>query len=278
MKLLIFCIVIIYVYFKIREILKPLAWGNYIDAAIQSCDNNETMRNLKFLLNNKILCSAEQKFNIKIHLPPKIKLKNPLHKNENKNHILFPDLLKQPEIKQYIWELQLKRTYHLKKDWTNYIVIHLRLGDVPFVRHPLYKLFVIQWYRDAIKLAKHYTTNCKVIIVCNLKHLNKNLQGAKQILHLYALHLNCSFVCDNSEEEDIHCFMNCAVLISTISSFSFYAGLVSKNLWITTTEYGDPCKLVHLRKGILYLKPKSIAHEKVKSYNDINDLLLNYQE
>ena len=235
MKLLFFCIILLIIHFKLRKIFKhTLAWGNYIDAAIHSCHNHKIIRNVKFLLNNKNLDDAEKKYKIKIHLPPQIRLINPLHKYECINHILLPDFLKQHEIKQYIWELQLKRTFYLQKDWTNYIIIHLRLSDVPFVRHTHYKLFTIRWYQNAIQLAHHFRKNCKVLLVCNLTHLNENLESARQILNVYAKHLKC-----------------------------------------------DAEKLVNLRSGIIYLEPKCIAHEKVKSYYDINEienLLLNYQE
>jgi len=252
MKLLFFCILFIIIICNIRLSRKTPAWGNYIDGAIQSCNTNQNILNVNFWKHTGLLREAEKKFKIQIHLPPLQHIVTNITYDYN-NHLFFPHFLKSPIIKKYIRELQLKRTLHIRRNWSNYIIIHLRLGDITLFPEKYYKLYPFEWYKKAISLAKHFTKNCKVLMISNLTHKSNNLKKNRIILDYYAENLNCDYMCDNSEEEDIHCFMNCAVLINTISSFSFYAGLVSKNLWITTTEYGSPTKLVNLRKNIIYL-------------------------
>lgn len=270
MKLFGILIIIFLYYFYIEKL--SLAWGNYIDACINSSHPNKFIRDLNFWLHTGFLKKAQEKFNIRVHLPPQIQLNGPSTNYSHDNHIRLPLFLRQTQIIQYIKELQLKRTAHLNKDWSKYIIVHMRLSDVPFFRHPFYKLYKLQWYRNAIQIAQHFRKNCKVLIVCNLTHKNKNYQNSKNLLDLYAENLNCEYVCNNSEEQDIHCFMNCAVLISTISSFSFYAGLCARNIWITTTEIGSIVKLVNLRTGIIYLPPSFIPHENIKNYNDVKEI------
>lgn len=247
-------------YLKSNAFRKTPQWGNFLDGLTNSVNENSTISKILLRLNIGDFEKAKKKYLLKdLSLPPMIKSEGKqLGRIQHDNFIYLPQLLCNIELRNYITSIQLQRTSKIKTNkYANNIIIHIRL-NVQLHKNPLYLLSTSKWYLNALKKVQEVIGEKEVVIISDSKD--------KTLLSIYENKLQCRSITDNTEEEDIHAMMNCAGLISTISSFSFYAGLCATNVWCTTTLQ-EPQKLLRLRPGIIYCKPDFISLQK-KNYRD----------
>lgn len=281
---LVFCILIfILYYFKCNYFRKTPKWGNLIDGLTNSLNENAAISTFLIQMNIGNIKKAEEKYNIEIHSLPPLKGGN-LLRIEHDNHLKIPfRILGNQQVQNYIKQLHLKRIANLnqndfikKQNFSNTIIIHLRLGDILYTKHEAYLLSKLKWYQNAITKVKnalylkkltHNNIPYKLILMTNFKD---NDTKSIKIAKMYYDNLNADeLITNHSEEQDIYAMMNCSGLISTISSFSFYIGLISNHVWCTTClDFNKSKYLIKLRPNIIYEKPDFFTH------NEMNTLII----
>jgi hypothetical protein len=280
--LIFFIIIFILYYFKCNYFRKTPKWGNLIDGLTNSLNENTTISKFLIQMNIGNIKKAEEKYNIEIHSLPPLKGGN-LLRIEHDNHLKIPyHILGNQQVQNYIKQLHLKRIENLnqnekKQNFSNTIIIHLRLGDILYTKHDAYLLSKLHWYQNAITKVKNaldlkkssniQTQPYKLIIMTNFKD---NDTKSIKIAKMYFDNLNADeLITNHSEEQDIYAMMNCSGLISTISSFSFYIGLISNHVWCTTClDFQKSKYLIKLRPNIIYEKADFFTH------NEINTLII----
>ena len=157
-------------------------------------------------------------------------------------------------------------------------VIHFRCADVPFVKHDSYHLLKYSWYSKAINLALRYKNFTKIhIIMCNTHHSNKlsylcnDLVKDLQSFILKTFNIQSILIC-NKPDEDFLIMYNSNILIGCMSSFSFFAGLASDNLYILPTfekeddSFVDP---ISCRKNMVFIRKEFFKHKDINDYSRV---------
>ena len=164
-------------------------------------------------------------------------------------------------------------------------VIHFRCSDVPFCRHESYHLIKYSWYREAIIVAlEHYQIENIQILSCvshnvnDYNYLCKDLAYdlGKFILDEFGIpfQISCGTI-----EEDMGMMYKSKVLITGISSFSFFAGLASNNLFIIPTmdKEDDIQPLLppekSCRDNMIVIKKAFIRHRDIDDYSNFDSLV-----
>ena len=157
-------------------------------------------------------------------------------------------------------------------------VIHFRCADVPFVKHKSYHLLKYSWYSKAINMALLYKNFTKIhIIMCNTHHSNKlsylcnDLVKDLQSFILKTFNIQSIVIC-NKPDEDFYIMYNSHILIGCISSFSFFAGLASDNLYILPTfeKENDSCiEPISCRKNMVFIRKEFFKHKDINDYSRV---------
>lgn len=262
---------------KVHSIGNTLS--SYFTSYIYSCKNNK-----QFEIN------TDHKSEIIKNLPSSLPIRKiDIDVNMIENHIeestlwesnfkIWKDL--QPVVRHCInSSLEKSKIVRPKYD----CVIHFRCSDTPFVRHVSYHLLKYSWYRKAICVALRYKKIRKIhILMCNnhirhkLSYLCNNLVTDLQDFISRTFDIPSIVIC-NSSEEDFSIMYNSKVLISGgISSFSFFAGLASDNLFILPTfEKDDDSEIQHYscRKNMIFIRKEFIKHKNIYDYSNIKNVL-----
>jgi len=186
-------------------------------------------------------------------------------------------------------------------DLSKTIVIHFRCSDIPFNRFINYNIYKYEWYKKALDYAIN-KSNIKfekiIIISCNnyknyisklfnpsnnKTHLNTDmckLYINEYVNNMKEFNLPIETQCNNIYQ-DFYILRNAACLITTTGSYGHYAGLSSKNLWITSSlnfknnnniflNFG--CDSAFTRKNTVIIPPIIIKHKDVKDYYNIDEM------
>lgn len=158
------------------------------------------------------------------------------------------------------------------------LTIHIRMGDVPFIKHSHYYLPKLRWLQKAIAKCSAAFEPLQfehVTIMSSTKHESKPSYetASEQILNIYVSllqeldkHKKYSVRLNNTDTSDLYYMMNSAALVSCGSSFSAYAGLVSDEIFLCCGEVKNDHKP---RKNFLYLPFDHVLHDEVDSYENI---------
>jgi len=244
--------------------------------------------NLKLFKILKFMFLSESTFPDKIYYP-EIKIDDTIHNSYYRiNNFLWES---SDENKIYIrnytryvinklFEYNLKTYPILDKDC---ICIHIRCSDIPFVKHTNYHLYKMQWYKNAIDFALTLGTYSKIVIVSCSGHKSTNeyKDACKLFVDSYYEFLSSTYdfpvsiVCQTMYE-DMYTMYNSKCLIASPSSFSYYVGISSDNIFITTStkplqECNDSysnthCSDIPIKNNMYYIPPLYIDHKNVDCY------------
>lgn len=154
-------------------------------------------------------------------------------------------------------------------------VIHFRCADVPFIRHENYYLQRYTFFRDALNsidlggksvvllsYVKHNTDASTDHVACA-----KYTEGIQT--YLESMEYNVT-VQSKSMMEDFATMFYAPAVISTGSSFSFFAGFFGKGAYRSTTQgldtYCGDC-------SDLILKGYNLPHSDVEDYHDVTRVI-----
>lgn len=156
----------------------------------------------------------------------------------------------------------------------NQICVHIRLGDVPFCEYYNYKLYTIEWYKKAIEMA-HAATGCTHVHMLfstyRVPDYFRNVLYA--IIDAYKPLAN-TYSIDEPMQDDFNRMVNSKALISTCSTFAFYAGIASRHTWICDPDPGGKynSSMFHpLRHNMMYIDNSyryTINHEDAHGYHN----------
>lgn len=266
--------------YEIFHKVRPHAIGNtlssYFTLYLHRCKNNKP-----FIVN------TNHKSSIIKNLPESLPLRKiDIDVNGLEKHIEESTLWEenfdvwkklQPVVRQCI-----KKSLELSNIPRYECVIHFRCSDTPFNRHRSYHLLKYSWYYKAMNVALQYKSIQKIhILMCSshrshpLSYLCNNLvKDLQDFLHrIFGIP---SIVICNSPDNDFSIMYNSHVLIAGgISSFSFFAGLASDNLFILPTferedENGPPA--ISCRENMVFIRKEFVKHNVVE-YSHIDNIL-----
>jgi hypothetical protein len=180
----------------------------------------------------------------------------------------------------------------LPEDIGSRIVIHMRMSDVPFIRHSSYMLYPVSWYTAAVQSAQSLpcwpaATGGRptgiTIVSCFQHGLASEHHKAIciKLIETYQQALEKQFDLPTTHQcgsvmSDFRMLASAPVLIATPSSFSFYAGVTSDNYYITTSPWPHTlAALPALRPDgkLIALPADYIPHSAIKSYDDMEDII-----
>jgi len=151
-------------------------------------------------------------------------------------------------------------------------VVHLRLGDVPFVRNELYKLPPYSCIRAALVKAAELDSSYKsILFICSTRHKSNPSYAAASALIAQAVanDFGATLLMNRSEEEDLRSIRDAKVRITFSSSFSFYAALASEGPWINLSF--NPMNLS--RPLVTDMPITEVHHTDVKDYLEVPAVL-----
>ena len=127
-------------------------------------------------------------------------------------------------------------------------------------------------------MALRYKNFTKIhIIMCNTHHSNKlsylcnDLVKDLQSFILKTFNIQSIVIC-NKPDEDFYIMYNSHILIGCISSFSFFAGLASDNLYILPTfeKENDSCiEPISCRKNMVFIRKEFFKHKDINDYSRV---------
>lgn len=162
---------------------------------------------------------------------------------------------------------------HFRNAWRREIVIHYRLSDVPFNRHPSYPMALYSYWRSAIEACDMAGIQ-QVSILCSLEHgINvQNTVAARALVHDFYLFIrelvpeSVEVIhCSGSVDFDFERMRYASTLISSFSSLSCMAGVFGHNQKVIKMESKNDTQWP---RNFLLLPHAVLAHEEVTDYTD----------
>jgi hypothetical protein len=168
----------------------------------------------------------------------------------------------------------IERQISNKREIKNNIVIHIRLGDIPFNRAKHYNLYSINAYIKAIDIIrkKSEIDIIEIIYANNHKVSNKEKEICEYIVSLIKTKLEsysgiiCNIIGNGDMNTDIHSMYTAKCLIAFIGSFSYYIGISSTNFFIS------PYKSLRHNMIKINIDKEKIEHKNVKDYYDKDEV------
>lgn len=210
------------------------------------------------------------------YYPNKIKNPNILKQYYNMisswetNNAMWYDM--QPVIKNTL--LDIYKSFNAPHNYEYDVIIHYRLGDIPFCKHPSYELLIYNWYLDALNLInniKNIKVN-RILIITNYTRNNKHINLSIKYYNNFVNFLEnqgylVSTRTDGTVEQDFFTLMNAPNLIASTSSFGFFAGIGadSNQVFIYPTSPNSICKYDY-RKNMISLQGRFLKHSEMPDY------------
>ena len=300
MKNVIFFIVVLFIVIVIIKLCIRNEWRFYYCSCPQKRIGNylsEYFTDISFQLRNSNIATITHKYGNDLNMPEKVDLQ---YLNISHSDLIFPYktqiYTKHSPLSQ--WRLpnnilsgispiirSILQEYIPKpnKNYTNTIIVHLRMSDVPFIRHKFYHFLKDSWFHEAFKHIKENIGNKKmdVTILCNNKH---RMEVKYTIWKQYLTHhenmiknipwiQNVSTIFDGNVLDDFSIMLNCPFLISSGSSMATLAALGSNKMSIFPTPQDFAYNNKYEKTNIIYLNHGRLDHKLVKDYNDVPNVL-----
>ena len=164
--------------------------------------------------------------------------------------------------------------------------VHLRLGDVPFVRNRDYQLPTLACIKDAVALASSVSFSARdgrrgtvdvvpsllrVILVCSTRHRAdpRKADAGERLARAVAAELGAELWLNRPELDDLCLLRDARARVTFTSSFAFYAALASRHAWINVGR--NP--MAGVRDGVWDVVPREVAHCDVVDYFDTDQVL-----
>ena len=160
-------------------------------------------------------------------------------------------------------------------------VIHFRCSDVPFIRHSVYHFQKYSFFTDSLEeLSQKGIDTSTVYLMFYFNHSNEHRQHLCQIYlnslksHIERCGYNVILVNTMSSLDDFSILFHAPAVISTCSSFSFFAGFFNNGLFITEGHYSEDVQLENTScAGDCLRKGYSLNHREVQDYDDTETVI-----
>jgi hypothetical protein len=163
-------------------------------------------------------------------------------------------------------------------------VIHLRLADVPFLRHKHYHVYRFRLYKQIIQeIERDRQTKQTITILATTKCAvfeHEREQVSRKIVNSLVTYLKRRFPSieihvrfNTPLSEDLKIMMECDYLIGFAGSLVYYAGIAGRGHFYSSQPSVDS-------KHMTQVDAKSfrIEHESVKNYYDASALIVRLEE
>jgi len=186
----------------------------------------------------------------------------------NKNSLIIVSEIMKPLMNKIIHEALQKESLFKIIDTT---IIHFRCADTPFVKHPMYHFQKYNFFTDMLN--RNILPNKNIILLSFTKH--KSNEDSQLACEKYSLSLKKYLEQHNynvtikseTDGEDFATMFYAPLVISTISSFCFFAGFFGNGKYYQPTCWTqDNTEICDNCNENIVLKGYNLLHYEVDDY------------